>query len=205
MKRDLVKPLYSSFLSCQKDTETILKKLFIEDRQHADELKRLLIINAKDCMDLSKVDYKKVIDEYNVKKLVDEQYVRLQPKLQFKEHNKVQSYIILSFDNFIQSGNPEFRDCTISFDILCHTDYWSIGSYAQRPLMIAGYIDGMLNNQKLSGIGELHFLSCNQLILDESLTGYTLTYIATHGTDDILKDGQTMRDLLVPTSPFGDD
>ena len=51
MKRDLVKPLYSSFLSCGKDTETILNKLFVEDKQHARELKRLLIINTKDCLD----------------------------------------------------------------------------------------------------------------------------------------------------------
>jgi hypothetical protein len=33
MKRDiLAKPLDSSFLSCERDTETILRKLFIESR-----------------------------------------------------------------------------------------------------------------------------------------------------------------------------
>ena len=30
MKRDLLKKIDSSFLSCEKDTEAILKKLFIE-------------------------------------------------------------------------------------------------------------------------------------------------------------------------------
>jgi hypothetical protein len=53
MKRDLVlnKPLASSFLSCEKDTETILRKLFVESKPHSDILKRLLVIQAKDCLD----------------------------------------------------------------------------------------------------------------------------------------------------------
>ena len=55
-----------------------------------------------------------------------------------------------------------------------------------RPLKIAGYIDGILNKAKLSGIGELNFLGCNQLILDEELSGYSLSYRAIHGSDDRL-------------------
>ena len=53
MKRDLVstKKIISSFLSCEKDFEEILRKLFIENRPHSDELKRLLVINTKDCLD----------------------------------------------------------------------------------------------------------------------------------------------------------
>jgi hypothetical protein len=53
MKRDLVltKPITSSFLSCEKDTETILKKLFIESRPYSDTLKRLLLIPNKDALD----------------------------------------------------------------------------------------------------------------------------------------------------------
>ena len=37
----------SSFLSCEKDAETIVKKLFVESRPYSDELKRLLLINNK--------------------------------------------------------------------------------------------------------------------------------------------------------------
>ena len=37
----------SSFLSCEKDQEIILRKLFIENRPHSDQLKRLLIIQEK--------------------------------------------------------------------------------------------------------------------------------------------------------------
>jgi hypothetical protein len=46
MKRDLImtKPLTSSFLSCEKDTETILRKLFVECRPYSDILKKLLVV-----------------------------------------------------------------------------------------------------------------------------------------------------------------
>ena len=43
--------LKSSFLSCEKDTELIIKKLFVDSRPYSDELKRLLLINTKDCLD----------------------------------------------------------------------------------------------------------------------------------------------------------
>lgn len=53
-----------------------------------------------------------------------------------------------------------------------------------RPLKIAGYIDGILNGVKLSGIGTLNFVGCNEIILNETLSGYTLMYSAVHGNDD---------------------
>ena len=39
---------------------------------------------------------------------------------------------------------------------------------------------------KLSGIGELQFLGLNQLPLSEDLSGYTLMFQATHGSDDYI-------------------
>ena len=86
-------------------------------------------------------------------------------------------------DFTLNDTNPEFRDCTISFDIICHLDYWDIGNYRLRPLKIAGIIDSLLNNSKLSGIGTLNFLGCGQIQLDENLAGYTLLYRAVHMTE----------------------
>ena len=54
-------------------------------------------------------------------------------------------------------------------------------------MKIAGYIDGLLNNAKLSGIGTIDFVGCNELILNEDLAGYTLTYRAINGNDDRLE------------------
>lgn len=188
MKRDLRRttPLTSSFLSCEKDTETILKKLFVESRPYSDELKRLLVINTKDCLDdTTNPTYIEKIQSMSVAKLREEGYIKLEPKIKFPEHEEIKAYMIVSFDNFTPNkNNPQFRDCTVSFDIICHTDFWDIGNYRLRPVKIAGYIDGILNESRLSGIGTLNFLGCNQLILDENLSGYSLSYRAIHGSDD---------------------
>ena len=189
MKRNLaLTNIHSSFLSCEKDMETILKKLFIESRPYSDELKRLLVINTKDCLDnLTSEVYNTKLKEMSVAKLREEGYIKIEPKIRFPEHEEVKSYIIITFDNFTTNEkNPQFRDCTVNFDIICHTDYWDIGNYRLRPLKIAGYIDGLLNNTKLSGIGTFNFAGCNELILNEDLSGYTLSYRAIHGSDDII-------------------
>lgn len=192
MKRDLrmTRPLTSSFLSCDKDAERIIRKLFIESRPYSDELKRLLVINTKDCLDdVTNPIYLKKLEEMSVSRLMDEGYIKLSPKIRLPEHEEVKSYMILTFDNFTPNPtNPQFRDCLVTFDIVCHTDYWDIGDYRMRPLKICGYIDGLLNNSKLTGIGTIQFAGCNELILSEDLSGYTLTYKAIHGSDDQIPD-----------------
>ena len=178
----------SSFLSCEKDFQTILRRLFVESRPYDRFLKKLLVINTKDCIDaIDNEVYEKKIDEMSIAKLRKEGYVKFEPVIKVPEDEEVKSYIIISFDNFLPTSNPEYRDCTVSFDILCHTEYWDIGDYRLRPLKIAGYIDGILNNAKLSGIGELKFRNCSEMILDNELAGYSLTYEAVHGNDDKLK------------------
>lgn len=192
MKRNLIKlpkDFQSSFLSCEKDCENILRKLFIESQPYSDELKRLLVVNTKDCLtNKTSAVYKEAIQGMNLSKLKEEGYIKLVPKIAMGNHEEVKSYIIISFDNFLRTENTEFRDCTVSFDVLCHTDYWDLGNFQLRPLKIVGYIDGILNNAKLSGIGELEFLSCKQLLLDETLAGYTLIYRAVHGSDDYIEN-----------------
>lgn len=181
----------SSFLSCEKDTETIIKKLFVDSRPYSDYLKRLLLINTPDCLtDMTNPVYNNIINKTSIQDLRKEGYIRLEPKLLMGENEEVKSYIRLSFDHFTPSKNPEFRDCIIEFDILCHPEYWDIGNFRQRPIKIAGYIDGILNKSKLSGIGTLNFAGCNELVLDENLAGYCLMYTATHGSDDSIEDDE---------------
>lgn len=183
MKRNLaITNFKSSFQSCDKDTETILRKIFVESRPYSDKLKKLMVINTKDC--LTNPKYDTIVQNFDLSRLVEEGYVRQVPKLSFDEHEEIRAYMILTFDNFTPTDNPEFRDCTVHIDVLCHTDYWDVGNYKVRPLQICGFIDSILNESKLSGIGTLNFLGCNLLILDENLSGYSLTYTATHGSDD---------------------
>ena len=179
----------SSFLSCEKDIEEILKKLFISSKPYSDMLKRLLVINTKDCLDNMESEvYKKKINEMSLAQLRQDGYIKLEPKLKFGEHEEVKAYIIISCDNFVpNASNPYYRDCTVTFDIICHTDHWDLGNYRVRPLKIAGYIDGILNKARLSGIGTLEFMGCSQIVLDEQLSGYTLVYRAVHGNDDRLE------------------
>lgn len=192
MKKDLIKPIQSSFLSCEKDIEIILHKLFIENPRHAEKLKRLLVINTKDCLDnFDSQVYEQVLQEMSVGKMVKDGYIKITPRIEMPEHEEIKSYIILSFDNFTPNAeNPEFRDCTLSFDILCNTKYWDLGDYRLRPLKIAGYIDGLLNKSKLSGIGTLNFMGCKELLVSPEIGGYTLMYRAIHGSDDIIPSGE---------------
>ena len=192
MRRDVNLPssqFSSSFLSCEKDIEEILRKLFVSSKPYSDYLKKLLVINTKDCLDNeTSTTIQQKIADMNLAKLRQEGYIKLEPKIRFGENEEVKSYIIVSCDNFSPNAtNPYYRDCTVTFDIICHTDYWDIGNYRIRPLKIAGYIDGILNKARLSGIGTFNFIGCNQLILNEELSGYTLIYSAIHGNDDKLE------------------
>lgn len=202
MRKDIVsiKPLQSSFLSCSKDAETIIKKLFVEAKPYSDKLKRLLIINEPDCLDDYIKTYQDIIDKKSLSILRKEGYIRLNPKIARGEHEEIKSYIIIGFDNFTTNAhNPIYLDCTLNFDIICYDDAWEIDNYVIRPLAIAGYIDGILNqltnnykkmwqggmsNMKLSGMGEYLFMGCNLAVLNEDISMYTLSYRALHFTED---------------------
>jgi len=85
--------------------------------------------------------------------------IKIVPKLTVDR--TVLNYIIISFDNFTPSENPEFRDNIIEFDIICHFDQWNLQDFALRPYKIAAEIDSMFNGKHLTGIGELNFLGAN--------------------------------------------
>lgn len=204
MRKDLIKiqPLRSSFLSCEKDTELVLKNLFSDSGKYSDMLKRLLIINTPDCLDTDNQEYQDLIDSYSLGDLIEQGYIRLSPKIPRGEHEEIKSYIIVSFDNFTPSKNPEFRDCTISFDVICYLDEWCLNNYQVRPLKICGYIDGILNalsdknrasinaslgnHIKLSGFGEYNFLGCNLGVLNQDISMYSLSYRGVHFTQDMI-------------------
>ena len=187
MKRDTImtKMPISSFLSCEKDTETILYKLFVQSQPYSTMLKKLLVVQADDCLMNSAYDDQ--MKEWSVKRLIDEGYIVLSPKIKQGEHEAAISRLVLSFNHFTPNAtNPEFRDCVIDFDILCPMDEWNLQNYQQRPMKIAGYIDGILNNSRLSGIGTLQFVQGNMLLINSEISGYNLSYWAVHGSDDII-------------------
>lgn len=207
MRKDLImlKPIYSSFLTCDRDMELILKALFISSRPYSDYLKRLLVINNRDCLDTTNSDYQTVVEKMSLGDLMDKGYIRQNPKITRGTHEEIKSYIIVSLDNFSPNAkNPLYRDYNINFDVVCYNDAWVLNDYKIRPLLICGYIDGILNSltnnnkkamqthqaqMQLTGIGEYKFLGCNEVVLNEDLSMYTLSYRGVHSSEDVQQIG----------------
>ena len=164
----------SSFLSMEKDASLISNMLLRNER-----LKKLLYYTTPDCLD------RKILTEDQSLELFGKN-IKLVPKLYVD--NSVLNYIILSFDNFTPNmTNPEFRDNIIEFDIICHFHQWQLKDFQLRPYRIAAEIDSMFDEKHLSGIGLLHFLGANQMILTDEYAGLCLMYQAIHGGEDKTK------------------
>lgn len=170
MKKETYTYPHSSFLSIEKDMNIIINKMFENDR-----LKKLLYYNTKDCLNKPKLTEEQTLS------LINKQ-IKMVPKLYVDK--SVLNYIIISFDNFTPSANPEFRDNIVEFDIICHFDQWQMNDFKLRPYRIAAEIDMLFNNQKMTGIGELQFLGANQVILTDEFAGLCLMYQAIHGEED---------------------
>ena len=160
----------SSFLSTEKDLDLIISGMLKNER-----LKRLLFHTTKDALN------RKNLTEDESLSLINKN-IKIVPKLTVD--GSVLNYIIISFDNFTPSENPEFRDNIIEFDIICHFDQWQLQDFALRPYKIAGEIDSMFNGKHLTGSGTLNFLGANQIILTDEFAGLCLMYQAVHGEED---------------------
>ena len=171
MKIDGVKKPKSAFLSVEKDMELITRELLKNER-----FKRLLFYNSKDAMDRPNLTQEESLGLIN-------KNIKIVPKLYVD--GSVLSYVIINFDNFTPNGrNPEFRDNVIEFDIICHFDQWQMNDFKLRPYRIAAEIDSMFDGKHLTGIGELEFVGCNQIILTDEYAGICLMYAAIHGEED---------------------
>lgn len=161
----------SSFLAIDKDMELITEKLLKNER-----LKRLLYYTTKDAIKKPNITPEQSIELFgkNIKRV---------PKLYVD--GSVLNYILIQFDNFITNDtNPEFRDNTIEFDIICHLDQWELLDYELRPYRIAAEIDSMLDKKRLTGIGKIEFIGGSQIILNDEYAGLCLMYRTVHGEED---------------------
>ena len=170
MKIDGLKLPKSSFLSMEKDMNLIVNKMFKNER-----LKRLLYYTSKDALNKPNITADQAIE-------LVQKNIKIVPKLYVD--GEVLNYILITFNNFTPSGNPEFRDNIIEFDIICHYDQWQLQDFALRPYKIAAEIDSMFDKTHLTGIGELQFLGATQTIINDEFAGVCLMYEATHGGED---------------------
>lgn len=160
----------SSFLSVEKDMNLIAGAMIKNER-----LKRLLHYTSRDALDRKNLTEDETLELFG-------KNIKIVPKLIVDK--SVLNYIIINFDNFTPSGNTEFRDNIIEFDIICHFDQWQLKDFALRPYKIAAEIDSMFDKKHLTGIGQLNFLGANQIILTDEFAGLCLMYQAVHGEED---------------------
>lgn len=160
----------SSFYSVDKDMDIIIGWLLKNDR-----FKNLLYYTTKDAYDRPKLTEEQTVEliEKNIKRV---------PKVYVD--GSVLNYIIISFDNFSPSTNPQFRDNTVIFDIICHFDQWELNDNQLRPQRIAAEIDTAFNNRHLTGIGKTEFVGMQQILLNDEFAGLSLIYNTYHGGDD---------------------
>lgn len=170
MKINSYEPPESSFLSINKDMRLLVDKIISNDR-----LCKLLYYT-----DTKALEHNPLTDDEKVSMFGKN--IKLVPKLYVD--GSVLTYIIISFDNFVESSNPEFRDNIIEFDIICHFDQWQLSDFNLRPYRIAAEIDSMLNKKKLTGIGNIEFLGANQILLTDEFAGLCLMYKTYHGGED---------------------
>lgn len=160
----------SSFLSVEKDMELLIDKLLANKR-----LQKYLYYTDKDPMSKPNLTSEQASELFNTN-------IKIVPKIYVDR--SVLQYVLIQFDNFTPSKNPEFRDNTIEFDIICHFDQWQLTDFKLRPYRIAAELDSMLNNQRLTGIGKLEFISANEILLTDEYAGLCLMYRTYHGEED---------------------
>lgn len=161
---------HSSFLSVEKDLDIIISKICQNQR-----LLKLLYYNVPNALAqpaLSDDQLEEVIK--NNIKIVPKTYVE----------DEYHNYLIIKFDNFLIGSNPEFRNNTIEFDILCNYENWQLDGYALRPIKIMAEIDSMFNGARLTGAGLTEFGGATDIIATDQMAGYCIFFNVIHGGED---------------------
>ena len=163
----------SSFLILEKDLARVAEKMLTNPR-----LLKLLHYRTPDALNRPNLTMEQ-------KQALINHEIKIVPKLDIEKECPI--FVIITFDNFVPNAtNPQFRDCTISFDILCHPDHWNLGNFQLRPYKIAGELDAMFNKTKMTGIGTLQFMGANNLVLNDQLMGLTMMYRSVQSTEDTI-------------------
>lgn len=161
----------SSFLSVDKDMNLIVNRILENER-----LCKMLYYSSADALKRRELTEEEKLSMFG-------KNIKIVPKLTVD--NEVLQYLCIGFSNFITNPtNPEFRDHTIEFDIVCHFDQWTLGDFALRPYKIAAELDTMFDKKKFAGIGLLEFVGATPIMLTDEFGGLCLMYRTVNGEDD---------------------
>lgn len=161
---------HSSFLSVEKDLDIIISKICQNQR-----LLKLLYYNVPNALAQPTLSDDQLGE-------VLKNNIRLVPKTYVED--EYHNYLIIKFDNFLTGMNPEFRNNTIEFDILCNYENWQLDGYALRPIKIMAEIDSMFNGARLTGAGLTEFGGATDIIATDQLAGYCIFFNVIHGGED---------------------
>ena len=171
MKVDNVKNPVSSFLSVEKDAALIMDRI-VENKN----LQKLIYYNTPDALSQPNLTEEQMSD-------LIKNNIKFVPKIHVDQ--LVETYLLINFDGFQETYNPEFRDNVIEFDIICHIDQWMLKDFKLRPFRIAAELDSMLNNKHLTNMGQMEFLSLDSKLVESSeYAGMCLRYRVVHGGED---------------------
>lgn len=171
MKINNTKEPVSSFLSVEKDAGLIMDRIFANKN-----LQKLLYYNTPDAL------YREALTEEQMQSLIDNN-IKFVPKI--KVDKLVETYLLINFDAFQTTNNPEFRDNIIEFDIICHVDQWMLRDFKLRPFRIAAELDSMLDKKHLTNMGQMEFLSLDSKVVEnDEFAGMCLRYRVVHGGED---------------------
>jgi hypothetical protein len=116
MKIESYKTPKSSFLSIEKDTSIIIDWVLKNKN-----LKKLLYYTTRDALDRPPLNDEETFSliEKNIKNV---------PKIKINDETLI--YLCINFDDFVPNGeNPEFRNNTIDFNIICPYECWNLKDF----------------------------------------------------------------------------
>lgn len=167
----------SSFLGMPKDVSIIMRKILGNQN-----VLRLLYYTNPDCLDRTKYPD---VTTAQVQEMITNEQILTVPKVKIDQGDIKRNYLRVTFDSFTPNNtNTFYRDHVVEVRIICHFDTWNLLDFDQRPYRLAGEIDAMLADQRLTGIGLLTFLGASQDVYDIEYGGLTLRYLAVRGDED---------------------
>lgn len=92
---------------------------------------------------------------------------------------EMKNYIIIQSGGFVASKNEMYMDYLIMFDVVCNVRSWEMDDYTPRPYKIMQEIDNAMNQTKIDSLGPVQFYSATNLVINEEMAGFTLTYAVT--------------------------
>lgn len=170
MKVNGYKQPKSAFLSVDKNLSLIVDKILKNER-----LKRLLYYTTPDALNRPNITMEQSVEMIG-------KNIKIVPK--FTADHEVLNYIVIKFNNYVPTENPEFRRNIIEFDVVCHFDQWQLNDFSLRPYKIIGELDAMFSDQKLTGIGTTLFAGAVPVGLNDEFAGMCIVFDVVQGEED---------------------